>query len=60
MDVVKNLHNLVKIFANTIIEHQVKLVFECITNPMLRLAAKDLLTHHKPQEKKAYDLTEGR
>ncbi|KAK1608384.1 hypothetical protein QYE76_032057 [Lolium multiflorum] len=33
MDVVKNLHNLVKIFANTIIEHQVKLVFECITNP---------------------------
>ncbi|KAK1650441.1 hypothetical protein QYE76_068246 [Lolium multiflorum] len=35
MDVVKNLHNLVKIFANTIITHQVKQVFKCNANPMI-------------------------
>jgi uncharacterized protein involved in tolerance to divalent cations len=35
MDVVKNLHNLVKIIDNTIIAHQVNLVFKRNTNPML-------------------------
>ena len=50
MDVV---NNLVKIFDNTTIANQVKLVFNYNTNPMLWLAAEDLLPHHKPQEMKA-------
>jgi hypothetical protein len=37
----------------------VKVVFKCNTNPMLWLAAEDLLTHNKLQENKAYDLAEG-
>ncbi|KAK1663796.1 hypothetical protein QYE76_051955 [Lolium multiflorum] len=59
MDVVKNLHNIVKIIANTIIAHQGKVVFKCNTNPMLWLATEDLLTDNKLQEKKAYDLAEA-
>ncbi|KAK1627781.1 hypothetical protein QYE76_002096 [Lolium multiflorum] len=50
MGVIKNLENLVKIAANTIIMHQVKQVFKCNANPMIWLAAEDLLTHKKLQE----------
>ena len=56
MDIV---NNLVKIFDNTTIANQVKLVFNYNTNPMLWLAVEDLLSVHKPQEKKAYVLAEG-
>jgi hypothetical protein len=49
MDIIKNLHNLVKIVANTIIEHQVKQVFKCNANLMIWLAVEDFLIHHKWQ-----------
>jgi hypothetical protein len=44
MDIIKNFHNLVKIAANTIIAHEVKQAFKCNANPMIWLAAEDLLT----------------
>ncbi|KAK1648812.1 hypothetical protein QYE76_066617 [Lolium multiflorum] len=46
--------NLSKIFDNTIIVNQVKLVFNFNTNPMLWLAVQDLIHHLKPQEMKVY------
>jgi selenophosphate synthase len=49
MDIIKNLHNLVKIVANTITEHQVKQVFKCNANLMIWLAVEDFLIHHKWQ-----------
>ncbi|KAK1695116.1 hypothetical protein QYE76_011813 [Lolium multiflorum] len=59
MDIVNILHNLVKTFDNTVVAHQVKLVFISNTNPMLWLAVEDLLTHLKPQEMKASALADG-
>ncbi|KAK1678899.1 hypothetical protein QYE76_039747 [Lolium multiflorum] len=50
MDIV---NNPVKIFDNTDIVNQVKLVFKYNTNPMLWLAVQDLLHNLKPQEMKA-------
>ncbi|KAK1642308.1 hypothetical protein QYE76_060113 [Lolium multiflorum] len=58
LDIVNNLHKLVKIFDNTIIANQVKLVFKFNTNPMLWLAVEDLLNHLKPQEMKASALAD--
>ncbi|KAK1602542.1 hypothetical protein QYE76_037283 [Lolium multiflorum] len=52
-------NNLVKIFDNTIIVNQVKLVFNFNTNPMLWLAVQDLLHHLKPQEMKGEDDAEA-
>ncbi|KAK1682632.1 hypothetical protein QYE76_043480 [Lolium multiflorum] len=48
-------NNLVKLFANTMIVNQVKLVFNFNTNP----AVQDLLHHLKPQEMKGEDDAEA-
>ncbi|KAK1648910.1 hypothetical protein QYE76_066715 [Lolium multiflorum] len=58
MDIVNNIHNLVKTFDNTVIANQVKLVFKFNTSPMLWLAVEDLLTHLKLQEMKASALAD--